>query len=306
MALNAPYTPNTVIQSTQVSNDLLGLANGSNDTTTNSLSTFRTEDFFDHVISGLVWSGDSYAVNRNASMTAAICSIGGTRYAISAVTARTFTASRDTYIDVSTAGALVYTEVTNNAASPALTSGYIRVGIIITGATTIAAATSINQGQETMILPIAASIPYAVTDSLGNLICSRDPNRKLLGYRQGIANTSTSSGALGDITGLNLTVNIPVGRKVTVSGQIGGGYNSTSTDGGSMALIDVTAASLQLAESLNNSVRANGEFNVNPSIPYTPPSSGVRNFKAQMRVLVGGTFNTNASTTAPIWVKVEL
>jgi hypothetical protein len=75
MALNAPYTPSTVIQSTQVSNDLVGLANGSNDTATNSMSTFRSEAFYDYVASGCVWTGDSYGASRNASMTAGVVSI---------------------------------------------------------------------------------------------------------------------------------------------------------------------------------------------------------------------------------------
>jgi hypothetical protein len=134
-----------------------------------------SENGYDYVASGGVWSADSVGVNRNASMTAMICYINGRRLSISAVTARTFTASKDTYIDVldngDGTGTLVYTEATNNAASSALASNSIRIGIIVTGATTIAATTSINQGQESRILPIASSIAYSVTDSIGNLIC---------------------------------------------------------------------------------------------------------------------------------------
>jgi len=39
--------------------------------------TRDAEHFFDHVASGLVLSGDSYGVNRNASMTAGVCYING-------------------------------------------------------------------------------------------------------------------------------------------------------------------------------------------------------------------------------------
>lgn len=175
----------------------------------------------DYVISGGVWTGDSYAVNRNASMTALVVYLGQRSISITAVVARTFTASKDTYIDVLNnldgTGTLVYTEVSNNAASPALASNSIRIGIVVTGATTIAAATSINQGQKSRILPIASSIPYQVTDSLGNLICCRDPRTNLLGYRQVTSGTASSGSAETQIVGLTCPVKIPTLRRVKVT-----------------------------------------------------------------------------------------
>src|SRR5205085_10334892 len=117
--------------------------------------------------------------------------INGRRHTVATITAHAFTASKDTYIDllystVDNVATPVYTEVSNNAASPALAANSVRVCIIQSGAT-ITATTKVNQGEETKVFPIASSIPYAVTDSLGNLICPRDPNRKILGYRQAIA-----------------------------------------------------------------------------------------------------------------------
>lgn len=193
MALNAPYTPNTVIQSTQVSNDLLGLADGSNDVTANKLATFRDEAFFDFVVSGLVLTGDSYGVNRNASMSSGVIVVDGLRVAISAVSARTYTASKDTYVDITSGGTVVYTETSNNAASPALASGSIRIGIVVTGATTIANVGSINQGQIGKLLPISGVYPYAVNDSLGNRICSRTPTPLQLGILYHAGTTLTTS-----------------------------------------------------------------------------------------------------------------
>lgn len=182
-----------------------------------------SETFFDHVASGMVWSGDAYASTRNASMTAGVCYINGRRISISAVTARSFTASKDTYIDVldnqDGTGTLVYTEVTNNAASPSLAANSIRIGIIVTGASNIAAAGSVNQGQEDKILPIASSIAYAVTDSLGNLICGRDPARKLLGLRQVTASQASIGTSETDLTGLSIPFIVPTGRKVKISLQ---------------------------------------------------------------------------------------
>lgn len=209
-----------------------------------SLETIRSETEFDYIASGGVWSGDAYASTRNASMTAVTCYINGRRGTISAVTARSFTASKDTYIDIlNTAGtfSLVYTEVTNNAASPALAANSIRLAIIVTGASNIAAAGSVNQGEETKVLPIASSIPYQTTDSLGNLICPRDPTRKVLGYRQLLASTaaSTTSGAQQAILGLSCPVVVPAGRRVRVSMGLGIGVISS---GGSGSPVSVAIA----------------------------------------------------------------
>jgi len=118
---------------------------------------------FDYVASGLVWSGDAYGSTRNASMTSGVVVINGNPITVASVTARSFTASRDTYIDVLDAGdgtgTVVYTEVTNNAASPALAANSIRIGIIVTGASNIANVGSVNQGQEDKLLPITSSTP---------------------------------------------------------------------------------------------------------------------------------------------------
>jgi len=105
------------------------------------------EGMYDFVASGLIWTGDSYGSTRVASMTAGVVYINGERVTVSAVTARTFTASKDTYVDVSSTGALSYTEVANNAASPSLAANSIRIAIIVTGASSIADANSINFGR---------------------------------------------------------------------------------------------------------------------------------------------------------------
>lgn len=263
----------------------------------------------DYVISGGAWTGDSLAVNRNASMSAMVVYLGQRSISISAVTARTFTASKDTYIDILNnldgTGTIVYTEVANNAASPPLAANSVRIGIIVTGATTIAAAGSINQGQESAVLPIASSIAYSVTESLGNLICPRDPNKRLLGYKQVLANQNTADGT-GTIviTGLNCPVILTASRKIKVTGKIGAGANATSTNGVGFNLYDSTAA-VQIAEDANNSARAAGEINLSPSVVVTPPAGGLRTYQGRFRVLAGGTASTNASTTIPGWIMIE-
>lgn len=265
--------------------------------------------WFDFVASGCVWTGDSLGSTRAASMTSGVVYINGRRHTVAVVTSRTFTASKDTYIDllysvVDNIATPVYTEVTNNAASPALASNSIRIGIIVTGATTIADAGSVNQGQETKILPIASSVAYSVTDSLGNLICPRDPNRKTLGYRQIITNFTTSSSTPTQITGLSCPVIVPTGRKVKISLVCSQTFGSVSADSVSSSIWDgVVNSGTQLAFNTNasnqNGVSVNAESITTPIATSKTYNAGLSN---------SGSHSTTfqAASTGPAYIKVEL
>lgn len=268
--------------------------------------TRGNENFLAYVASGGVWTGDSLGVNRNASMTAMICYINGRRISIGAVAARTFTASKDTYIDIldnaDGTGTIVYTEVTNNAASPALAANSIRIGIIITGATTIAAATSINQGQESMILPIASSIAYSVTDSLGNLICCRDPAHTLLGMRQLVGNFAPGTTAETLITGLNCPVIIPTGRKVKLAL-----YSGVVTDGtaGQVMTLKIYEGVFGSGGTAKNQANANSTNTAVVAIhPYTPTTASLT-FTGTVSSTAGNP-TVGASSTAPTYLMVIL
>lgn len=180
-----------------------------------TLTTMRDELGYDYVVSGGVWTGDSYGSTRNASMTALVCYINGQRGTVSAVTARSFTASKDTYIDVlNTAGtfSLVYTEVTNNAASPALAANSLRLGIVVTGASNIAAATSVNQGLPASTVPTTCNVGGAGIDSLGNKIYRRDPLAPL------IFSVNTNLGGQNDVS--SLTLPLLVNSRIMVTGHL--------------------------------------------------------------------------------------
>lgn len=178
-------------------------------------TTQLDENTFDFVASGCVWSGDAYGSTRAASMTSGVVYINGQRVTVSAVSARTFTASRDTYIDVGTDGVVDYNEVTNNNASPALASDHIRLGIIVTGASNIANVGSVNQGEVGKVLPIASTQPYETTDSLGNPICPRNPNRGTIAISTGGSVSTVSSET--DLSSAQIRFIVPTGgRNVNV------------------------------------------------------------------------------------------
>lgn len=66
-----------------------------------------------------------------ATIAAGVAYISGTRVSMSA-TAKTFTQSKDTYVDLNTSGTYTYTEVANNAAEPALSANNIRLLKVVT------------------------------------------------------------------------------------------------------------------------------------------------------------------------------
>lgn len=158
---------------------LYGIANGDLSTDNNNLPLWRDKSIANHVVEGCVWSGDSYGVNRNASMSAGTIMLDGQLIEVDAVANRTFNASNDTYVDVDGNG-IYYTAVANNAASPALTAGRIRIGVIVAGATFITSVASINQGQPEKTVPTTCNLGKSGIDSLGNKICRRNPTKPLI------------------------------------------------------------------------------------------------------------------------------
>lgn len=271
-----------------------------------STDPLRTEALFDHVNSGCVWSGDSYGSTRNASMTSGVIYIGGRRLTVATITARSFTASKDTYIDASDAGdgtaTITYTEVSNNAASPALAANSIRIGIIVTGASSIANAGSVNQGQEDKVLPIASSIAYTVTDSLGNLICNRDPLQRTLGYRQVVADQGSITAKV-DLTGLSVPVIVPANRriKITIGGEV---YSSVATDSLSVYIMESSTDLRRLDFPM---VRANDQLAFDACVGPAGVSAGLHTYKvAGQRAAGSGNMTFRAGSTYPGYIRVEL
>lgn len=191
---------------------LYGLANGDLFTTNNNLPVWRNASMPDYVVSGLQITADSAGVNRNASMAAGTILIDGALVDISPVVSRTYEASKDTYVDVDATGTITYTAVSNNAASPALSAGRIRIGIVVTGATTIAASTSINQGQPERTVPTTCNLGKSGIDSLGNRVCLRKPYKPLTFTFFG-SNLGT-----GDIT--IATIPLLADAEITIEGGI--------------------------------------------------------------------------------------
>jgi hypothetical protein len=250
-----------------------------------NIETWRSEDVFDHIASGCVWSGDAYGSTRVASCTSGVVYLAGKRLTVAAVTARTFTASRDVYCDLSDNGDGTaiwnYTDNTTNAASPALTAGRLRGAIIVVGASNIANVGSVNMGEETKVLPIASSIAYSVTDSLGNLICPRDPSRRTLGVSIRTSDFTTTSTSATDVTGVSTTVIVPTGRKIKLSASL---RSADITTAGANAQLRISEGSTDYASHLF--IMNSDQKPLAPSTILTP-TAGVHTYKLRASTSAG-------------------
>lgn len=258
---------------------------------------------FDFVQSGLIITGNAYGSTLLASLSAGVVYINGVRIPVSAVANRAYTASRDTYVDVGDDGVVDFNPVTNNNASPALAANHIRIGIVVTGASNIASVASINQGQRNKVLPIASSIPYTTTDSLGNLINPRDPTRRVLGYRRIVAGVTTSSTSAVQATGLTVPVIVPDGASVTVNAFVGraqvngaGQYFVGSVWDGAVGV------GTQIVDTpiYNSAASTGGNLFISAGDTPTP---GLKTYNVGFRC-TGATANLAADPTSPAYIEV--
>lgn len=272
-----------------------------------TLQTMRSEIVFDHVASGCVITATSPGASLAWSMTSGVVYIGGKRLTVASASG-TVTASKDTYFDLldpgtGTVATLVNTSgniVTNNAASPALAASSVRNGIIVSGAT-IATTASVNQGQEDRVLPIASSTPYAVTDSLGNLIYPRDPNRRTLGHKQILSAFTTASQTAGTaVTGVSCPV-ITTGRKIKIS--LSADYMTQNGGAATATFLGIYEGATELKRQTVSSPGTNYATPANTWVELTP-TAGLHTYLAAFWV-GANTGTLNATSTAPAELMVE-
>jgi hypothetical protein len=269
------------------------------------------ELMFDHVASGAVLTGLGYGTNLNVSLTSGICYINGNRQIIPAVASRAYTFSKDTYVDAlynaSGTATLVYTEVVNNAASPALAANSVRLGIVCTGATSVPAATYINQGEDTALFPTSHSgtVWVITTDTLGNLICPRDPNRLTLGYRRVNVTNQTSSASWVQIQGLIMPIKVPTRRKVKVTVYSPFLYNNTGSARADLGVLEGSIAGTLIAVAHSTQALGTGADNGQADRTYTPATNDVTYYGA-LKAGGGGVSFADKDTPVDLYIRAEL
>lgn len=93
--------------------------------------------FLDYVVSGLVLPITSGSLA--GTLSAGVAYVIGQRV-VKGAQAHTYTASKDTYVDLNNVGLLTYSAVSNGAGAPALTSNSIRLGYVVTNGSVITSA----------------------------------------------------------------------------------------------------------------------------------------------------------------------
>lgn len=204
----------TSVASTGAVSGTTGTFSGQVTDTGTTLQQIRTETSGDFVSSGCVWTINT---GQTGKMTAGIVYVSGVRTTPVAVTSQLFTASQDTYVSVSTTGAVSYSAVANNSNSPGLSAGSVWLAIVVTGTTAI---TSINQGQIGAVAPIVSGRTLMVSDTNGYLIYPMQ-NQKILSYAQTTTSFVTASTTDVQVTGLTTTIIIPTNaRKVKITAYV--------------------------------------------------------------------------------------
>ncbi len=142
-------------------------------------------------------------------------------------TSKTYTGSRDTYVDLDSTGAYTYAVVINGAAEPAITAGCLRVAKVVTGGSTVTTVTPLAiagtyvgvgsatnmRGTGNTVLGVGSATNYFGTDSviIGN----------------GIAVASATSAAVGNVfIGKGIAPNLTTGSDNTVISNTGAGISS--------------------------------------------------------------------------------
>jgi hypothetical protein len=263
--------------------------------------TRGNETVADFVFTGCVWSSVS---GLSGTCTGGTYYVNGNRIVFPGVVSHTFTASKDTYVDLDYLGNVTYSAVSNNAASPSITANSIRVAIVITGASSI---TFVNTGQIDSTLsgfaPVISSVSLTTTDSLGNLIYPTDPQQKVLGYREISGNATATT--IAQIPGLTCPVVVPTGRKVNIEV-----YSSDIFAGASAIVIvsiwdGVVSSGTQIGRALMNNGGTTGI-----TVPLTAkaeqlPSTASKIYNAGLSSS-SGTATFEAGTTYRAYIKVTL
>jgi hypothetical protein len=243
------------------------------------------------IIANFVYSGFIISTSASlvSSITGGVAYIAGARFNFVGVGSQTFTASKDTYVDVDVNGNVYLVVVANGAtAGMPLTANTIRVAKVITSGTAV------------------TSVVQLSFDPLGNFIYNTNSNPITLGYAQITSNFSTSSVGAVYINGLGVTVVVPSGgRRIKISCFCSDVYSSGAS--GYNALIiysgnSVGTLSTQIGRAQAN-VGINNQTHMFVMATILLPAGSI-SFSLAMSAS-SGTLNGEASGTYPAFILVE-
>lgn len=178
--------------------------------------------------------------------------INGVRCTKTSVANKTYTVSKDTYVDADATNnsTVVYTEVANGAASPALSANYIRVAKVVTNGSAITSV--VQYGLDTLgnaVAPKSAGKQNKVTDANGWTVYDYGTLRQYRKKGSWVASIGANSWALqGD------TTNLPVGISTIGTRFVEG--SASSSDSAIGTAIHSTSASTVVQFQIGNQAGA--------------------------------------------------
>lgn len=207
------FSPNTIAKSQEVNDNFEGAYDGTLDYDNNRLELTRQDALQNFVVSGLTIATSATLASTILAGSAYV-SNGTYRKLVQKLTAtaKTFTASKDTYVDMDASGNFYYVEVANGAtAGMTLTANCIRIACVVTSATAItkvyqAASSSVAYSQET--------INRAWFDALGNAIYPTRSTNPFIGRKLWSGGSTSTTVALTAPEGNSWTVIIPTGGRM--------------------------------------------------------------------------------------------
>lgn len=302
------HAPGQKIKSADETANQGGLADGSNDLTSNSLAYFRRKAVTNYVISGLILPPSSANLLITISLGEAI--VNG-KYVAPITTIITCTASKDQYVDLKDDGTIVATaglSVANNAASPAITvntdgSNAMRIGKLIASGSAVVQSL---QGAFNSAPVAPNTLNWFGFDSLGNAVFNASPTNTTLGYSNRPTAASTNTTASTAIN-LGVTVNIPANRRIKITVHFPTFYNAGATAGNIICDIYDGAVGSGTLIAADYSPAAPSTGGITTMTAIITPAAGVKTYNVGIR---SASTNTTAfvdcSALTPATILVEL
>lgn len=260
------------------------------------------------IVSGCVWSVVS---GLNGTMSSGILYVNGYRVVVSSIGTHTFTANKDTYIDIDYLGNVYYQEVANNAVSPSLTANSVRVAIAIAGV----ALTSFTQGLLTpnatapAVTSGAGTVTLILADSIGNAIYPNASRTRLLQTRTANQNSGpTTSEVVYNGFQANYLFPVIANRNYEISlnePNVSGTGSGVSTDNNMKVAAYIGASKVGILGFPYSAKNGTGQ-SLYGAVPYTATATGAATLSlkfATPALAYGYTFS--ASTTEPAILMVK-
>lgn len=231
---SAHLTGSTVVM-VSVDEYFEGLADG-----TLSTDPLRTIICPNHVVSGGVVAQSAGLVGTFSNI---VFYINGQRYSGTSIANKTYTASKDTYVDVTAASGgavtVAYNEVVNGAAAPALAANYIRVAKVVTSGAAITIVT--QTGFDSLFNAIYPNSPLFqtgawITPTLTNSWVNFGGSYENAGYMKDSLGFVHLKGLVKSGVASQSIFTLPVGYR-----PLNTRYMST-VGGGTIATIDINAS----------------------------------------------------------------